>query len=416
MRTIYHWLGLVLLICLSANASSQTCCESDTELTICYLSATDYCFSNAGSCREYSLDGSNMNNALAVKLVAPENFGENGIVDCEFELKKLPINLTSTRIDDCGCDIIFMPAVFIDPSNNQVKSESTFIPMEALDAVYDWSQQCTNHLVIVSQGEATRWGYEVENTNENPNIPLGINRFDVLFDGPFGKIPDFEQGGSFQGVFAKFPSSGYEVLANDVNGNPTLAYDNKTGDLIAGDIGIFCRGPGDVSGGPMIVTNNDVFVANLFALACELALGTRFVNRIEELCDDNEIMLPNGEIATTLGIFTDTLATSSGCDSIINVEVVECVEVEIPNIFSPNNDGRNDFFIPIGSDKIEILQFQIFNRWGQMVYNNDAPTIGWDGTFNGKALPTDVFVYQITYRKLNTGEQFIEQGDLTLLR
>ncbi len=416
MKTAFHWLVLVFSICLSANVHSQSCCASSEKLQLCYLSSADYCFSNNGRCFEYSLDGENMRNALAIKLLTPVNFGIDGLVNCEFDLKKLPINLTATRINDCNCDIVFMPAVFVEPASNQVQSDSTFLPPEVLDAVYEWSLECPNNLAIVSQGEARRWGYAVENINQNPNRPQIGNPFNLLFDGPFGQISNFEQGGSFQGVFTRLPSSGFEILATDGQGRPTLTYDLATGDLIAGDIGIFCNGPGDVSQGPMIVTNNDVLACNIFALACELASGTKYTNQIEELCQGAPIFLPNGDEANSLGTYIDTLTAFNGCDSIIQIELVECVEVQVPNIFSPNGDGRNDFFLPIGSNKIQLLQFQVFNRWGQMVYNNDAPATGWDGTFNGEPLPTDVYVFQIRYRNLISDEEVVERGDVTLVR
>ena len=416
MKTIRHWLVLVFFVCLSANVHSQSCCESDEIMRICYLSSADYCFSNNGRCFEYSLDGENMRNSLAIKLLEPDNFGENGTVQCEFDLKKLPFNLNAQAINDCGCDIVFMPAVFVEPASNLVQSDSTFLPPEVIDAVHDWSLECPNHLVIVSQGEARKWGYQVSNLNENPNRPVVGNPYNLLFDGPFGTIGEFEQGGSFQGVFTRLPSSGFEVLANDGQGRPTLTFDEATGDLITGDIGIFCNGPGDVTQGPRIISNNDVLACNIFALACELASGTKFTNLSQELCEGAPIFLPNGDEATSLGVYVDTLVSFNGCDSIVQIEVVECVDVQVPNIFSPNGDGRNDFFLPIGSNKIELVQFQVFNRWGQMVYNNESPAIGWNGDFNGTPLPTDVYVFQITYINLISNERIVERGDVTLLR
>jgi gliding motility-associated-like protein len=72
----------------------------------------------------------------------------------------------------------------------------------------------------------------------------------------------------------------------------------------------------------------------------------------------------------------------------------------IPNTFSPNNDGMNDIFYPRGTGLFSISKFRIYNRWGELVFEqrgfkaNDASK-GWNGTFKGKKLSPDVFVYSV---------------------
>ena len=72
----------------------------------------------------------------------------------------------------------------------------------------------------------------------------------------------------------------------------------------------------------------------------------------------------------------------------------------IPNTFSPNNDGMNDVFYPRGKGIFAIKRMKIFSRWGEVIFErndfnaNDASK-GWDGTYNGKALSPDVFVYTV---------------------
>ena len=395
-------------------AQADPCCQPSDGLTLCYLAAENYCFSNSGSCFEYSLDGDNIRPSLGAKLQATENFSPEGIVDCSFKLSKLPKNLTLPKITNSGCNMIFMPAVFVDPATNQVNSEKTYIPDSILNAVYDWSIQCPNNMVIVSQGESERWGYSVANNNQNPNKPENGNPFQVLFDGPFGKVDEFEQGGFFQGVFTKMPSSGFDILARDANHEPTLVFDKQSRDIISGDIGIFCNGPGDLTVGRFTITNNDVLACNIFALACDLAQGAKFTQLEEELCENEPVLLPNGDRAIDPGIYTDTLVAFNGCDSIVQLDLKLCVDVKIPNIFSPNNDGINDFFVPIGNSKIEIETFKVYNRWGQLVYNNETPSTGWDGNFMGIPAPTDVYVYQIIYTA--NAHQEMMNGDVTLVR
>ena len=70
-----------------------------------------------------------------------------------------------------------------------------------------------------------------------------------------------------------------------------------------------------------------------------------------------------------------------------------------PNAFTPNGDGVNDRFQIHGGDQIKtILDLAIYNRWGELVYQNVKTPIsstdhGWDGTFNNKVLENGIFVY-----------------------
>ncbi len=89
----------------------------------------------------------------------------------------------------------------------------------------------------------------------------------------------------------------------------------------------------------------------------------------------------------------------------------------VPNAFTPDsNNGTNTFFnIQTVGLYEEIERFRIWNRFGDLVYNNDDPTNGWDGRINGKLAPSDVYLYHISIRKF-TGvvEEFT--GDVTLIR
>ena len=408
-----HWIMLAGWFCSCiGNLQGQSCCDRDSLVTLCYLSSKDYCASNNGGCNEYSLDGKYMEEALKEKLLAPQNFGSFGTVPCNLEIKKLPINPSRAIIDGCGCDIIFMPSVMVEPATNNVDAGSTFIPQNILSRIRDWSMECPSNLVIASQGETTNWGYSMVNLNRNPNRPVPNTSLSKIFKEPFGVVNTFEQGGTYQGVFSTL-NEGAEILARDLRERATIVLDRETNDLMIGDIGVFCNGPGDVSEGPMIVTNNDRLVCNIFALACQIASSTKFTERFFEDCE-TPISLPDGSMAYDLGFYSDTLTTTLGCDSIVNIEIIPCVD--IPNIFTPNNDNRNDYFTPITDSEIIIETFQVFNRWGQLVYDNQTPNSGWDGNFNNQMAPADVYVYRIVYTNGLGSKRQIKTGDVTLLR
>lgn len=314
-----------LFWCLSAPmlTQAQNCCDVDEEVDLCYLSGADYCGSNLGTCYGYSLDGTFMVNALTAKLTSPDNFGPEGIVNCDLELIELEDVSTVQAINDVGCDIIFLPNVFIEPGTNIMDLSQSFIPEEVLQNIYDWSLQCSNNLVIATQGEANIWGYTTTNSNVNPNTPIPGTSLNSIFEGAFGTLNSFNQGGSFQGVFTGTPpATEYEVLAHDANNNPTVVLDLVSNDIIVGDIGIFCSGgAGVVSAGSGINNNNDILICNIFALACELAQEANKVTVTYELCPGESVMLPDGQEVNTAGIYIDTLSAFNGCDSIITTSL-----------------------------------------------------------------------------------------------
>lgn len=113
----------------------------------------------------------------------------------------------------------------------------------------------------------------------------------------------------------------------------------------------------------------------------------------------------------------------SNSDSVIIV-VKTKVQYFIPNSFTPNADGLNDYFEVdiLGAENLEV---SVFNRWGEQVYNNPSQHNGinnngdaWDGKKNGKLLPFDTYVYQIkvTYANPTAYPAETLSGTITLAR
>lgn len=105
----------------------------------------------------------------------------------------------------------------------------------------------------------------------------------------------------------------------------------------------------------------------------------------------------------------------------VNITVVcGSTNIYIPNTFSPNNDGVNDKFYVRGKGLFAIKSFRIFNRWGQLVFQNLQATPndesgGWDGTFKNQKLSPDVYVYMVEI--LCANKTLIPvKGNVTLLR
>lgn len=96
------------------------------------------------------------------------------------------------------------------------------------------------------------------------------------------------------------------------------------------------------------------------------------------------------------GCYTITAFDVIGNESAPSAEVcvTNCPIYDLPNAFTPNGDGQNDRFIPRGRCFVERIEFQVFNRWGQLVFETQNPAIEWDGSnLAGEKLPSGTYHY-----------------------
>ncbi|HXU25887.1 MAG TPA: gliding motility-associated C-terminal domain-containing protein, partial [Bacteroidia bacterium] len=75
-----------------------------------------------------------------------------------------------------------------------------------------------------------------------------------------------------------------------------------------------------------------------------------------------------------------------------------CPEYELPNIFTPNGDNVNDLYVPVKNRYIQSVDFTLYNRWGEVVYENTNPALGWDGKSKQmkQPVPDGVYFYTCT--------------------
>ena len=142
---------------------------------------------------------------------------------------------------------------------------------------------------------------------------------------------------------------------------------------------------------------------------------------------DTTISCKNCSIVTVSPMNSTTyrvvVRDSQGCTTFDEalIRVIKRRPIYIPNAFSPNGDGVNDFFTLYGNQAaVRIKSLKIFDRWGGLVWSGEnlplnADQKGWDGTFNGQTLTTDAFVYLAVVTFID-GEEVIFKGDVTILR
>lgn len=132
-----------------------------------------------------------------------------------------------------------------------------------------------------------------------------------------------------------------------------------------------------------------------------------------EVCDGESYVLGT-QTLTTSGIYTENFTTAAGCDSTVTVEftALDCEALlQISNICTPNDDGKNDTWLISDLNQIQGCNVQIFNRWGQLLHDTDDYQNDWDGTKDGEILPDGVYYYVIS-----CGGDKEYQGVINLMR
>ena len=124
--------------------------------------------------------------------------------------------------------------------------------------------------------------------------------------------------------------------------------------------------------------------------------STESLTRIGEVNGaGNTSFLHNPELGIA-GCYAVSAVDSVGNEGPISnlVCVDNCPLYELPNTFTPNGDGQNDLFVPFPYCFIELVEFQVYNRWGQLVYESTDPDLNWNGTnLNGDPLASGTYHY-----------------------
>jgi gliding motility-associated-like protein len=116
---------------------------------------------------------------------------------------------------------------------------------------------------------------------------------------------------------------------------------------------------------------------------------------------------------TIIAHFTK-ICVAPGTPPVVPPVIVEPFQLGIPTAFSPNGDGKNDFFILSGKD-ITSINMKIYNRWGQLVFESYDLNKVWDGSYKKKPAPSDVYTFSaFVVKKDGTNKQV--SGNITLLR
>ena len=112
-----------------------------------------------------------------------------------------------------------------------------------------------------------------------------------------------------------------------------------------------------------------------------------------------------------------TVTNNLGCldTAVAQITKMQSCAIGVPNAFTPNGDGKNDYLYPLNAFSVTNLEFQVFNRLGQLVFETRDWTKKWDGTINGKLQGTGTYIWTLRYTDAS-GRKYSLRGTSVLIR
>jgi gliding motility-associated-like protein len=270
---------------------------------------------------------------------------------------------------------------------------------------YTWSTGATTQTITVSSS-GIYW-VDVANGNciERDSITVTVNPLPVVNLGPDTTL-----------------CPGNTITFDATNAGATYAWNNGAQ---TASINVDSAGTYSVT----VSVNNCVSTDNVVVgLAQPIYLGSMI-----SLCGEFEITLDAGNPGATYlwntGATSQTIVISEPGQYVVEVNSNNCIQTDtvdvigtpgegvvyVPNTFTPNGNVTNEKFTAVG-DGITSYHMHIFNRWGELIFETTDMNAGWDGTYHGKLVQQDTYVYQIEYVTLCSDKKKRVVGHVNVIR
>jgi gliding motility-associated-like protein len=121
---------------------------------------------------------------------------------------------------------------------------------------------------------------------------------------------------------------------------------------------------------------------------------------------------------TSTTTYIVTAFNNAGCEAsdTVVIKVKRAPGVYVPTGFTPNNDGRNDVMRPLLSDEFDLVEFTIYNRWGEKIFTTSQENVGWNGKINNITQDSGVYVWTVHAIDTRTNTKLEKKGTFVILR
>jgi gliding motility-associated-like protein len=310
--------------------------------------------------------------------------------------------------------------------NTQLCSGQSTTLTAGTTGIYNWSNGSTNATITISPPISASYSVTITNPSnlncfDTASIFINVTPMPVANAGPDtsicpnGKVQLFGSGGS---TYAWSPSNS---LNNSTIASPIASPTNSTiyvltasngncADIDSVNVTIF---PAPVA---TILPSVTVTIDDNSSISL---IGSGGVNYLWSPNQNLTCISCTNPIATpsVTTIYCLTITDANTCTDQACVEVVvetNCGEVFVPDAFSPNGDGANETLKVYGKC-IKECKFEVFDRWGEKIFETNDILVGWDGSYKGKLLNTGNYSFQL-YAKLITNEEIKQKGIVLLVR
>jgi gliding motility-associated-like protein len=298
-----------------------------------------------------------------------------------------------------------VPRPVIELGNDTTICEGELLLLDATTpgATYLWSDGSTSALLAVAEGGMVSVQVTVDGCSTTDSLLISLQL-----------IPPVQLGND-----TTLCPGDELLLAVDVPGATLLWQDGSSAtDLMVTEAGVYwvqaSIAPCSASDTIAVAYEGTAGTADL--ADTQLCLGEEFV--VDLSANPGGVLWDDGSTEPVRsfldqGIF-GVQVFGEQCIHVFSFELtfVECdPAVEMPNVFSPNGDGRNDLFVPVVMRGLVAPELVIYNRWGMELYRTTNLVVGW----NGRGAPDGVYYWELRYRD-DQGAARALHGHVTLLR
>ncbi len=178
----------------------------------------------------------------------------------------------------------------------------------------------------------------------------------------------------------------------------------------------------------MIVNTEGVYIDTLRSHAfCDSIINIihltvddlSYTSQVDSVYEGENYTLPSGVVVSSEGSYQSVLINSFGCDSVITTiikfkkTIAACLTLK--NAFTPNGDGKNDYWVLYRYNCFKKLGLKVYNRYGSLVYHADDYKNDWNGTYKNKPVPDGTYYYMIQLFSFDD-RVYNFKGNVTILR